>query len=195
MGYYFKKAAIPWVYLVFMVVLTLSVHALENAAFKYILMGATLFLYLFIIGSLSYKDGERALKVRIKNDIERRNIIETGEDRHLNLTEEYKFYKGFLTALVVSLPLFVLLGFHTLAIPSSNGLTTTFGTITNVLYSMVFNFFRVSGKDLTVYTTYWTLLYVPAVMLTMGIPYILGARNVEKQQEEIKKIHGEIYGE
>ena len=195
MGYYFKKATIPWVYLIFMVVLTLSVHVLENAVFKYILMGATLFLYLFIIGSLSYKDGEKALKIRMKNDIERRNIIETGEDRHLNLIEEYKFYKGFLTALVVSLPLFVLLAFHSLAIPSSNGLTTTFGTIINVLYSMVFNFFRVSGENLTVYTTYCTLLYVPAVMLAMGIPYILGAKNVEKQQQEIKKIHGEIYGE
>ena len=195
MKYYFKKALIPWVYLVFMTVLSLSVHAIENVILKYVLVSATLLLYLFIVGSLSYKDGEKALKIRIKNDIERRTIIETGEDRHLDLVEEYKFYKGFLMGIVVSLPLFVLLILHTILIPSSNGVTTVFGTITNVIYSMIFNFFRSSGASLTVYTTYWTLLYVPAIMLAMGIPYILGAKSVEKQQEQIKKIHGQIYGE
>ena len=195
MTFYFKRAILPWVYLVFMMVMTLSVHAIESAALKYVLISATLLLYLFIVGSISYKDGEKALKVRIKNDIERRNIVETGEDRHLDLVEEYKFYKGFLIALVTSFPLLVLLILHTIFIPTSNGMTTTFGTIANVLYSIIFNFFRVSNNSLTVYTTYWTLLYVPAMMLAVGIPYILGAKSVERQQEQIKDIHKQIYGE
>lgn len=195
MTFYFKRAILPWVYLVFMMVMTLSVHAIESAVLKYVLISATLLLYLFIVGSISYKDGEKALKVRIKNDIERRNIVETGEDRHLDLVEEYKFYKGFLIALVTSFPLLVLLILHTIFIPTSNGMTTTFGTIANVLYSIIFNFFRVSNNSLTVYTTYWTLLYVPAMMLAVGMPYILGAKSVERQQEQIKDIHKQIYGE
>lgn len=195
MKYYLKKAILPWVYLVFMTVLTLSVHAIKNTVLKYVFMTATLLLYVFIIGVISFKDGEDALKIRISNDIERQRIVETGEDRPLNLANEYKPYKGFLSAIVVSLPLIVLLVLHTVLVPSSNGSTTVFGTITNVLYSIIFNFFRSAGTKLTAYTTYYTLLYIPIMMLSMGIPYILGAKRVEKQQEQIKKIHGQIYGE
>lgn len=195
MKYYLKRAILPWVYLVFMTVLTLSVHAIENVILKFVLISATLLLYVFIVGAISYKDGEEALKVRLANDMERRTIIETGEDRPLRLKEEYKAYKGFLIGVVVSIPLFVLLILHTVSIPSATGATTVFGTITNVLYSIVFNFFRITGAKLSVYTTYYTLLYVPVICLSTGIPYILGAKQVENQQKHIKEIHKQIYGE
>jgi hypothetical protein len=60
---------------------------------------------------------------------------------------------------------------------------------------MVFNFFRMGDAPLTVYTTYWTLVYVPVVMLSIGVSYILGAKSIENQQEQIKHIHKQIYGE
>ena len=194
MKYFFKRAILPWVYLIFMTVLTLSVHAIDSVILKFILVSATLLLYVFIVGAISYKDGQEALKVRLANDIERKTIIETGEDRALN-REEYKPYKGFLIGVIVSIPLFILLLLHTLSIPSAQGATTVFGTITNVLYSIIFNFFRITGEKLTVYTTYYTLLYVPVICLSTGIPYILGAKQIENQQKHIKEIHQQIYGE
>lgn len=195
MGYYFKRATLPWVYLVFMLVLSLSVHAISNVILKYVLMTATLLLYVSILAIISYKDGQEALKVRISNDIERKTIIETGEDRPLNLKTEYKTYKGFLIGLVVCIPLFVLLILHTAFISTVESGTTFFGTVTNVLYSIVFNLFRASNSELTVYTTYYTLLYVPIVCLSMGLAYVFGAKQVEKQQKHIKDIHNQIYGE
>ncbi len=194
MKYFFKRAILPWVYLIFMTVLTLSVHAIDSVILKFILVSATLLLYVFIVGAISYKDGQEALKVRLANDIERKTIIETGEDRPLN-REEYKPYKGFLIGVIVSIPLIILLLLHTLSIPSAQGATTVFGTITNVLYSIIFNFFRITGAKLTVYTTYYTLLYVPVICLSTGIPYILGAKQIENQQKHIKEIHQQIYGE
>ena len=47
MQYYLKRAILPWVYLVFMTILSLSVHAVENVVLKYVFMSATLLLYLF----------------------------------------------------------------------------------------------------------------------------------------------------
>jgi hypothetical protein len=111
------------------------------------------------------------------------------------LQAEYKSYKGFLIGLVVSIPLIALIIVHSILIPSSNGVTTFAGKIAHVLYSMVFNFFRMGDAPLTVYTTYWTLVYVPVVMLSIGVSYILGAKSIENQQEQIKHIHKQIYGE
>ncbi|MBO5714165.1 MAG: hypothetical protein J6R83_01930 [Clostridia bacterium] len=193
MKYYLKKAILPWVYLALMTIMSLTVHAVESAVVKYFLMAVTLLLYLFIVALFAYKDGQEALKVRLSNDIERRTIIETGEDRPLNLKEEYKPYKGFVMALVASLPLIVLMVIHTLLIPSSNGLSTGASKVANVLYSIVYNFF--TWKSTTVYTSYFTLLYIPIMMIAMGIPYILGAKLIEDQQSQIKDIHKQIYGE
>lgn len=195
MGYYFKKALLPFVYLIFMMMLSFAVYSVKSVAIRYVLVSAILIIYVFIVGGVSYKEGQQALKTRISNDIERRIIVETGEDRLLNTKEEYKPYKGFLVGFTACIPLLVLLLIHALLIPSASGTSTFAGTVAGIIYIVVYNFFRVSSIPITLYTPFYSLLAVPVLMLVTGIPYIMGAKSIERTQKEIKDIHKQIYGE
>ncbi len=195
MGYYFKRALLPFVYLIFMMMLSFAVYSVESVALRYVLVSAIFIIYVFIVAGISYKEGQQALKTRISNDIERRIIVETGEDRLLNTKEEYKPYKGFLIGLTACIPLLVLLLIHALLIPSANGTSTFAGTVAGIIYIVVYNFFRVSSMPITLYTPFYSLLSIPILMLVTGIPYIMGAKSIERTQQEIKDIHKQIYGE
>jgi hypothetical protein len=61
---------------------------------------------------------------------------------------------------------------------------------------MVFAFFRLdTSVVLTAGLYYGTLVALPIIVLMTGIPYILGAKRVEYQQNMIKAKHREIYGD
>ena len=197
MSLYFKKALLPFLYLIFMMVLSYTVYAVDDSLIwlRIVFSIAVFLLYGLIVCGISYKDGQQALKTRLSNDVERRYIIETGEDRPLKTNEEYKFYKGFIHGLIECIPLMILMIIHTILIPSSDGISTGAGIVAGALYSIVFSFFSVINVQLTVYTYYYTLLAIPVIACFTGIPYILGAKSVESQQREIKEKHKQIYGE
>jgi hypothetical protein len=91
--YYIKQAMIPAVYLIFMAMTAMGIAMITDANLvwlKAVLAVLNLALYGFIVAATSYKDGQTALKVRIANDLERMQIVKTGEDRPLKLREEYK---------------------------------------------------------------------------------------------------------
>ena len=167
----------------------------EQMWLKYLLSALVLAFFGLIIGAVAWKDGEEAAKVLHTNDLERVRIIQTGEDRPLNLIKEYKPWKGFLIGLSACIPLIVCMIIHTFLIiadPTKVGA----GAIGGYLYMVFFSFIL---PDLTITLTagqyYLALIAVPIFMLFTGIPYIFGARKVQAQYEIIERKQREIYGD
>lgn len=203
MLYYLKQAIIPVVYLFFMAITAFGILCIQGMDWlQYVLLTINLGFYLFIIGRVAMTEGEIAIKTRIANDLEREQIILTGEDRELNLTKEYKPYKGYLFGLSSCLPLLIMLLIHTIMTlidPSAIGA----GSLAAFIHMAFFGFLRVGVVNLDSETImplapsffYWMLLIIPIMMLTTGISYMLGARKIELQQEAIKERQKMIYGE
>lgn len=201
MKYYFKQSVFPFIYLIFMALIAFGIQTISGLLWlKIILAILNLSLYAVVVCSVFYKEGQEAVKVQMANDLERREIIRTGEDRPLKLREEYKTFKGFLFGLFACLPLILLLIAHTI-VHLAGGTYTGLGAIACLIYNMFFIFFNfgvnASGEAtvLSWSAYYVTLVAIPALMLMTGIAYILGAKKIMRQQEMIKEKQRQIYGE
>lgn len=203
MWYYIKQSFLPFVYLFFVAMSGFGVVSIGDhlLALKILLALLNLAMYLVIVCGAAYKDGQTAYKTMLANDLERIQIIKTGEDRPLKLKEEYKWWKGYLYGFIACVPLLILLLIHTILIlinPTLNGA----GVIAGLMYLAFFLFFRlktgVGMGDTAVIapsTFYFSLIALPIIMLASGIPYVLGAKKIKLQQERIKAKQREIYGE
>lgn len=202
--YYAKQALLPVIYLIFMAITAFGILAIgDDLLWLKIILGVlNIALYCVIVFIASYNEGKNAVKVRSANDLERRIIIKTGEERPLKLNEEYKPYKGFIVGLFAVIPLLFFLALHTLLhfTAGYDGL----GAIISLVYLLFFEFFimktGVSDADAAVTTLPWyvfygTLIAVPVIILVSGIGYIMGAKVIIRQQEMIKAKQREIYGD
>ena len=119
--HYVKQAIIPFVYLFFVSIIALGIFMIpENLQWlRIILLVLNVGLYGLVACATAYKDGQDALKVRIANDLERMEIIRTGEDRPLKIKQEYAPWKGFLTGGIVCAPLIILLIVHSILVPTT----------------------------------------------------------------------------
>lgn len=205
MWFYIKQAFISFCYLFFAAIIAISIMGISDQSLlwlRYVLLALNVALYVVIVASTSYKDGQNALKARVANDLERLQIVKTGEDRPLKLKEEYKVWKGFFVGGISCIPLVVLLLIHTILILTAGPTVNGAGAIASFIYMMVFAFtrahiFAVEGMTIVPdpYMYYWALLAIPVIILTVGIGYMLGAKKIERQQEMIKAKHRSIYGE
>ena len=208
MWHYVKQAGIPFLYLLFMTMTSIGILGIEGLVWLKVLLNILSFgLYAVIVVGTSYKEGQLALKARIANDLERVQIIRTGEDRPLKLKEEYKHWKGFLTGFITCVPLIVLLIIHTILILALGEEYKGAGIIASIIYMVFFAFFRMNvstqtdangnavAAEVPATIYYWTLIAIPVIMLLTGIPYILGARKIQQQQDRIKEKQRQIYGE
>lgn len=195
--YYVKNAVLPFVYLFFMAITAFGILAIQNnnlAWLKYVLLVLNLGLYLFIIAAYAYKLGQDALKTRNANDLERKQMILTGELRPLKLNEEYKPHKGFMIGFTACVPLIVLMLVHTIMIICGGG--NGFGVAASIVYLAFYAFFRVSGTGSpSPATFYLTLVALPVIILTLGLAYYLGARKIKAQYDRIRENQKRIYGE
>ena len=116
--HYVKSAMVPFLYLIFMAFIAMGIVMInDNLLYlKIILSVLNISFYAYIVAMVFYKDGETALKTRLANDLERVQIVKTGEDRPLKLIEEYKPWKGFVIGGVACAPLVILLLIHTILI-------------------------------------------------------------------------------
>ena len=202
MKYYLKQGIFPFVYQLFMAMIAFGILAINELIWlKIILAVLNIALYLFIVAVVAYKEGQQALKVQMSNDLERREIIRTGEDRPLKLHEEYKPWKGFVFGLISCIPVLFFLLLHTI-VYNATGSYMGFGAIAGLIALMFFIFFRLdvsnAGTETAVipwYTYYGVLIALPILMLTMGIAYILGAKKIMLQQEKIREKQRQIYGD
>ena len=122
MWYYVKQALLPFIYLFFNAITAFGIICIQGADLTWLrilLLILNIGLYCVIVCAASYKDGQEALKVRIANDLERVQIVKTGESLPLKLKEEYKPWKGFLFGLIACAPLVILLLIHTIVVASS----------------------------------------------------------------------------
>ena len=211
MKYYLSHSLIGLLYLFFTAITAFAILMIQDLIWlKVILLVLNLALYVFIVATVAKKDGEEALKVRIANDLERRIIIQTGDDIKLK-KGEFAWWKGFVIGGVVCAPLIILMLIHTVLIiidPTKTGA----GAIAGFLYMMVFAFFRmdvVMTQDVSttvgsaVQTNmplapeffYWTLLAIPVIVLAIGIAYYLGGKKIELQQQKIKEKQRMFSGE
>ena len=198
MWYYVKQSMLSFVYLFFTAMTAIAIATIgDNLIWLKVVLGIlNVGLYGVIIAAASFKDGQNALKVRMANDLERMQIIKTGEDRPLKLKEEYKPWKGFLTGFITCVPLLVLLILHTILILVLGDAYTGAGITASIIYMMFYLFARVnSAVPVTPGLFYWMLFALPFMMLLTGIPYILGARKIQLQQDAIKAKQRQIYGE
>lgn len=197
MWYYIKQAIVPFFYLIFGTIIALGILVIDAKLvwLKAVLLALNLALYLFIVGAASFKDGETALKIRVANDLERWNIIRTGEDRPLKLKEEFKMWKGFAPGLITCVPLVILVLVHAI-IHLAGGESMAAAGISNILYLTFGGFAHVidadGGASLAVYLNLVALVIIP---LTTGLSYYLGGRKIELQQEMIEEKKRQIYGD
>ena len=202
MKYYFKQGIFPFIYQIFMAMIAFGILMIEELIWLKILLAAlNIALYLFIVAAVAYKEGQEALKVQMANDLERREIIRTGEDRPLKLHEEYKPWKGFFFGFIACVPVVALLLLHTI-VYLATGSYMRFGAIAGIIGLMFFIFFRLNVSSAATetasvswYTYYGTLVALPILMLTMGIAYIMGAKKIMRQQEMIRAKQRSIYGD
>jgi hypothetical protein len=102
-----------------------------------------------------------------------------------------------MSGIVACLPCLLLLILHTILIflvgPTYNGA----GAAAGFVYMIFFIFVRL-GVDVaapSAYLYYFTLVSFAVIPLMTGIPYILGARKIEIQQQKIKEKQRQIYGD
>ena len=201
MKFYIKQGLFPFIYMLFMAMIAFGILAISGLLWLKILLAVlNVGLYAVVVAAAAYKDGQDAIKVQIANDLERREIIRTGEDRPLKIHEEYKPWKGFMFGFVACVPLLVLLILHTI-VYLATGSYMGLGAIAGIIYLMFFLFFRLDagsaaeGAGIAWYTYYGALVALPVVMLITGIAYILGAKKIQRQQEMIREKQRRIYGE
>ena len=206
MKYYLKQCVTPIVYQLFSSVIALGILFIgaEMVVLRVILLVLNLAMYVSIMGAVFFKEGQEAFKVRIANDLERMEIIRTGDALPLKLHEEYKWWKGFALALITCIPLFFLLLLHVILVLSVGTNASGAGVIAGALYMFVFGFVRsltgisVPGESVIAvadpWRCLWALLAVPIIVLSIGIPYYFGAKKIELRQEKINETQRKIYG-
>ncbi len=204
MWYLIKQSLIPLAYLLFGTAIAGGAFSISNSpAVQIVILALNLGLFLFVVVTLIKKEGEKGYMTLVNNDVSRRRIVETGEDLPLKVAEEYKVWKGFAIGGVICFPLVIMIIVHTILILAVNPTQTLAGVCASILYMVVFAFARVGvvmPEDVTQipvdpYMYYWTLIAIPIILLATGIPYILGAKKIEKQQQQIKETHLSIHGE
>ena len=205
MWYYIKQSLLAFIYLFFTAITAFGIMCINNDAvwLKALLCVLNVGLYVVIVAAASFKDGQDALKVRIANDLEREQIIRTGDALPLKLKEEYKPWKGFTFGGIACAPLIILLIIHTLLFNLVGDNYIGAGAIAGFIYLMVFAFARLNvttaaegvATAINPAVYYWALLAIPVIVLSVGIPYLLGAKKIERQQERIREKQRQIYGE
>ena len=194
MKYLLKQSIVPFVYLAFADMLGLSIMVLAE---KHVLVGILLYsvnliFYGAMLFATSFKDGEKALDVRETNDRHRELIVKTGENISLNLAEEFKVWKGFAYGFITSVPVIILLVFHTISILAGGG--NTIGVISGVAYMPFYSYF-LSYSAGTSYSYYFALIACLALPIMTGIPYWLGARKAELKYLSIRESQEILHGE
>ncbi len=194
MKYYLKKTVVPFVYTLIMACIAFFFPWDKLPLFVSILIAiVNIAMYAVVVVITSFKDGETAMRLLHSNDAGRRRIIETGEDIKIDRNGEYKAYKGFLIGFFVCIPMVVLLILHTfLWILVENDVC---GRIASIIYKGYTILFNLAGQELVGDYCYLALCAIPLITCISGIPYILGAKKMQRVYKDIKEQQKEIYGE
>lgn len=189
MKYFLKQIGFCLLYLFFMDSVAFGIDALESEFLKFLLYIANLGLFFFLMFVVSSKEGEEARKLLETNDAERRYMLETGELRPIDRAKEYTPFKGFFVGLCMCIPLVILLLIH-LCIGIFGGTSNGVGVAAATCYMcfwMPYSVLFAGSTTIVAWGEYFAILYcVPLLMLGLGLPYILGAKKIDKQYRAFK---------
>ena len=201
--YFIKQIFVPYMYLGMFALIDFAILCIGDTpgliALKVCLVAVCLGFFVALMSIVSYRDGQTAYKTLLANDINRRQMIETGREYPIKLAEEYKAYKGFVTGLIVCLPLIICTIIHmcTSGFSNTTGSSTSngAGVVMSFIYMVVFAFARVNNSLPIVPNVFYVCLTaLPIIVLSMGVPYIFGAKKIIRQQEMIKKQQNYLHG-
>ena len=196
MWYYFKQTLFLFVYMLFMSFISFAIAALKIPALKVILLILSIALYVFIAVMSSFKEGQQSVSLLNSNDLQRKRIIETGEDIKLKTAGEYRVWKGFFLGFLVTLPLVICLIVHTIIAYTGGG--NGAGAVAGMGYALFYIPYSTFLETAVLESAgqYYILLYcVPFMMATCGSPYLLGARKMQAKYDKIQEKHNELYGD
>ena len=195
MLYYLKKSIIGWVYTISMAFIAYGIMAWTSMSvvIKIFLAIANLAMYGLVVVFTGMRDGEEAMRILHDNDANRRRIIQTGADIPINRLKEYRAYKGFIVGLFVAAPMILLLIIHAIVYFTTGNVVV--GGIAVLIYNGYSIFFGLFMSLAGGVNAFYLLAFIPVIMCFSGIPYIIGARKMQKMYESIKKQKDEIYGE
>ena len=197
MKYYLKKTFLLVIYLVSSGIIGASIFLIEGMAWlQLILLILNFALFVFVYCGIAFKDGEKALRVRISNDKLRELIVKTGDDYKLDLGGEYTVMKGFITGACASLPLVILMLLSLVVKGATNSVIVQAIQLFYLVFYGFFNLDFANAHKVTLYAPiYWTLIAIPILIILHGVFFCLGKRRAELQQEKIKNTHRRLYGE
>ena len=199
MMYYLKQALFGFVYLLFLAISAFGIMLIQNTIAVVLLLVLNLALFIFLMFLFFLKEGEHAKEIKRANDLERKEIVRTGEDRPLKEREEYKPWKGFFIGGLMSAPLLLFLLIYTIVYLCGGGENNVAGAIANFLYTPFFSFISVSliaeGQTLT-FGQYFIVLYcLPILSACTGVPYLIGAKKQQKKYDKILEKQRMLYGD
>ena len=189
--YYIKKCAMYLVILLFTIMTGYTLMDMEESSktFPLIMSFLNFFVYMVMLLSISYKEGQDAYKVLIANDAERRQIAITGEDKPLRLKEEFAVWKGFFIPALSCLIQIVLILLHVIVYEISGG-TAVFGEL---FFYTVLSIYPIFHYTIGKVSLYLCLILPLVTILGAGFGYYLGGKKIKLQQDHIKEIHDQIY--
>lgn len=79
--------------------ISFAILTIEATWLKVTLSALCIAFFLFIVVAFYLQEGQKALKVRHQNDLQRKRMIETGEMIDIKSQKEYKVWKGFAVGL------------------------------------------------------------------------------------------------
>lgn len=179
------------VILLFTIMTGYTLMDMEEAGntFPLIMSFLNLFVYVVMLLSISYKEGQDAYKVLVANDAERRQIAKTGEDRPLRLKEEYAVWKGFVIPAITCSIQVVLILLHVI-LYEILGVTAVFGELFFYSSLTIYPIFYYTVGKVSLYLC----IVLPIItILGAGFGYYLGGTKIKIQQDRIKEIHNQIY--
>ena len=199
MKFYVRQAVFPFFYMIFVSLMSFFISLINILWVREILYLLSLSVYFFIIGASFFQRGQEAIKTRETNDMERREIIRTGEDRPLKLDEEYQPWKGFFIGFIVTWPLIFLMLLHFILTLVTNGTFLFFGGAANVVYLAFYAPYSVlvliDGAIISAWHYFFVLYAVPVIICLAGVCYILGAKKQQREIDKIEDTKKSIYGD
>ncbi len=195
MKYLLSKSLFSFIYFVSCSIITYSISLIGHHVVEIVLSAFMLVFCFYIATVVGMKTGEDALKVRHANDLERKEIIRTGRDIPLKLSEEYKAYRGFIIGLLINAPGLILIIVHTLVSISGSGNNMVFGKLADLVNMVFYWIINLFYEVETVGTVFYNLIFIAFFTTWFGLSYMLGAKKVMLQYQIIEQKHKELHGE
>ncbi len=195
MKYLLKLIVVPMVYLLCFAFSTVGIASISgfNELTKCIICAFFLLFYIFLVAIVMIKEGHDAYDILLRNNTQRRHMVETGVVVDFDTQKEYSVWKGFTIGLICCIPLVIMVVVHLLLAP--RGETSSVSIFCEMFYGVFFSVARTYKNANEMGFFIGSAFVVVALPLITGVPFMLGASRRRKQQERVRQLNKELHGE